>query len=143
LMLRVFKPALRRAEIENFVWHDLRHTFASRLVMKGVSLLEAKELLGHKTIQMTLRYAHLAPGRLLEAVQKLSDTRTDTEASRERKDRADAIESSRSSRSAKPPFSGSNPLAASTFPSRRQGPNAFAHSAALTGGSNSGSFGGT
>jgi integrase len=47
---------------------DLRHTFASRLVMNGVPLRVVQELMGHKTIQMTCRYAHLAPSVELEAV---------------------------------------------------------------------------
>jgi len=55
-------------------WHDLRHTFAS--VMKGVDIRTVQELMGHKTIQMTLRYAHLAPVHQLEAVQRLCDSRT-------------------------------------------------------------------
>ena len=46
----VFVPALARAGIENLHWHDLRHTFASRLVMKGVDLRTVQELMGHKTI---------------------------------------------------------------------------------------------
>ena len=75
---RVFKPALSRAKIENLHWHDLRHTFASRLAMSGASLQTIKELLGHKSIAMTLRYAHLTPGHLREAVERLGSTGTDT-----------------------------------------------------------------
>jgi integrase len=56
-----FHRALRGAGIGSFVWHDLRHTFASSLVMAGVNLTCAEELMGHKTIAMTLRYAHLGP----------------------------------------------------------------------------------
>jgi len=71
-MTRVFVPALTDAKIENFQWHDLRHTFASRLVMKGVDLRTVQELMGHKTITMTLRYSHLSPANQLEAVQRLT-----------------------------------------------------------------------
>ena len=66
-----FKKALKRAGIENFRFHDLRHTFASRLAMRGVPLRTIQELLGHKTMTMTLRYAHLSPGHLREAVEGL------------------------------------------------------------------------
>ena len=68
-----FKKACRAAEIEDFRFHDLRHTFASHLVMAGVDLVTVKELLGHKTINMTNRYTHLAQEHKAQAVAKLSE----------------------------------------------------------------------
>jgi site-specific recombinase XerD len=55
----VFERAVRRADIQDLTFHDLRHPFASRLVMK-VDLPAVKELMGHKDIKMTLRYTHLS-----------------------------------------------------------------------------------
>jgi integrase len=69
-----FEQTLSDAGIGNFRWHDLRHTFASRLVMAGVDIRTVQELMGHKTIQVTLRYSHLAPQHQLDAVQRLCDT---------------------------------------------------------------------
>jgi integrase len=69
-----FNSAVKRARITDFTFHDLRHTFASRLVMRGVDLTTVKELMGHKHINMTLRYAHLAPGHKRSAISVLDQT---------------------------------------------------------------------
>jgi len=55
-----WETALKQAGIENFHWHDLRHTTASYLAMNGASLAEIAEILGHKTLQMVKRYSHLS-----------------------------------------------------------------------------------
>jgi integrase len=73
-----FEAAVKKAGIPRFTWHCLRHTFASRLVMAGVDLRTVQELMGHKTIQMTCRYAHLGPQHRLAAVQRLCDTESDS-----------------------------------------------------------------
>lgn len=62
---------VERAKLADFKFHDLRHHFASRLVMASVDLNTVRELLGHHSIQMTLRYSHLAPAKLADAVAKL------------------------------------------------------------------------
>lgn len=55
-----------RRFVPNFRWHDLRHTAASYLVMSGVDLISVARILGHRQLQMTLRYSHLAPGKVVE-----------------------------------------------------------------------------
>jgi integrase len=62
---------LKAGAVKGFRFHDLRHTFASKLVMAGVDLNTVRELLGHKSIAMTLRYAHLAPEHKAAAVETL------------------------------------------------------------------------
>lgn len=78
---RTFERAVKATGLNNgitdrrqkVVFHSLRHTYASRLVDKGVSIYEVKELLGHKDIKMTMRYSHLDKERLRKSVQVLDD----------------------------------------------------------------------
>lgn len=67
-----FERTCQRAGLTDLHFHDLRHTFASHLVMNGIDLTTVKELLGHKSIQMTLRYAHLSQPHKKKAVETLS-----------------------------------------------------------------------
>ena len=83
---RIYLPALEKAGIEGVVWHTLRHTCASRLVMAGVDIRTVQEIMGHKTLAMTMRYSHLSGDHLSQAVNRISsgkisertDTKTDT-----------------------------------------------------------------
>jgi integrase len=67
-----FGNALRKAEISDFHWHDLRHTFATRLLMAGVPMQQVQKLLGHRSITMTQRYAHIVDGFASDALAKLA-----------------------------------------------------------------------
>ncbi len=68
---RPLKQILLKAGLRHISWHVLRHTFASHLVMRGAPLPTVQELLGHSTIQMTMRYSHLSPEAKREAVELL------------------------------------------------------------------------
>lgn len=68
---RSFHSACRKAGIKDFHFHDLRHCFASHLVMAGIDITTVKTLLGHKTLTMTLRYSHLAPSHTRNALSVL------------------------------------------------------------------------
>ena len=67
-----FEKALDRAEVKNFRWHDLRHSCASYLAMNGASLAEIAEVLGHKTLQMVKRYAHLSHAHTSKVVESMN-----------------------------------------------------------------------
>jgi integrase len=71
---RSFGTALKRSKIKDFHFHDLRHTFASQLIMAGVDITTVSRLLGHKSLKMTLRYSHLAPAHMKNAVNVLDNT---------------------------------------------------------------------
>ncbi len=68
---RSFATACRKAGIEDFRIHDLRHTCAAWLVSDGVPLPEVRDLLGHSTVKVTERYAHLSPDNVRSAVERL------------------------------------------------------------------------
>ncbi len=73
-----FNSACREAEIEDFHFHDLRHTAATRMGEAGVHPVAIRELLGHATLQMTARYAHATPVMLREAADALSTGKDET-----------------------------------------------------------------
>jgi site-specific recombinase XerD len=70
-----WSAALAEAKIENFRWHDLRHTFASRLVEAGANMKVVQEACGHASITMTARYAHVSNKMLHDAMAMLNRDR--------------------------------------------------------------------
>ncbi len=72
-MIKVFERARKDAKLEDFRFHDLRHTFATRLRAAGVHQMDIMTLLGHRTLKVTLGYAHAVPERLRSAVDSLSN----------------------------------------------------------------------
>ena len=64
---------MEAAQLDDFRFHDLRHTFAAWAVQRGATLLELKEILGHHSLAMVTRYAHLAPEHLRTAVSRLDN----------------------------------------------------------------------
>lgn len=71
-----FSLALKKAGIEDFHFHDLRHSFGSHLVMQGVDLKTVQQVMGHKDIKMTMRYSHLSPEYVQEAMERLDNVWT-------------------------------------------------------------------
>jgi len=72
-----FNGAVTRAKIQNFRFHDLRHTFCSWLALRGVPLAAIQKLAGHASIKITLRYAHLSPRYLADEVKALDKYHTE------------------------------------------------------------------
>ena len=70
---KYFDTVLKRCGIINFRFHDLRHTFCSQLVMAGIDIKTVQELVGHKSITMTLRYSHLSPDHKKRALDILGN----------------------------------------------------------------------
>lgn len=68
-----FNEALKKSEILDFCWHDLRHTAASYLAMNGATLREIAEILGHKSLDMVMRYSHLTKEHTAEVIEKMNE----------------------------------------------------------------------
>ena len=76
---KAFPEAVRAARIQDFRFHDLRHTFAPRLAMEGVDLLTIKDLGGWKTLSMVQRYSHLSPSHRNNAIERLATRKVERE----------------------------------------------------------------
>jgi integrase len=80
---KFWEPVVTKAKITDFHWHDLRHTFASRLVMAGVDIFTVSKLLRHDEVGSTERYAHLSTPHLAAASERLVETPSVTESVQE------------------------------------------------------------
>jgi len=67
-----FDQACTRAKLDDFRFHDLRHTYASHFMMRGGNVAELRDILGHADIKMTMRYAHLSPAHLRTTVNRMA-----------------------------------------------------------------------
>ena len=76
---KIFPAAVADAEIDDFRFHDLRHTFASRLAMENVDLLTIRDLGGWKTLSMVQRYSHLSPGHRQSAIERLATRKVEAD----------------------------------------------------------------
>jgi len=72
ILTKPWYAALKAAEIEDFRWHDLRHSFASELAMSGATLAEIAEAMGHKTLAMVKRYSHLTENHISKVVERMT-----------------------------------------------------------------------
>ena len=84
-MTHALKGACKRAALRPMGWHSMRHTFASHLAMRNVPIRVIQELMGHATIQMTMRYAHLSPCVTKSAVESLDTPRPQVAAKRQQR----------------------------------------------------------
>ena len=71
ILKRPLWAACKRAGLEPFGWHVLRHTFGTNLAKAGVGIAEIRDLMGHTSVEMTMRYVHAIESRKQEAVEKL------------------------------------------------------------------------
>ncbi len=69
---KAFRNAVKKSKLEDFHFHDLRHTAASYLAMSGKSITEIAEILGHKTLQMVKRYSHLTKGHTKNVLEDMN-----------------------------------------------------------------------
>jgi integrase len=91
-----WEAALEAGQLGDFHFHDLRHTFASWAVQRGVTLPELKDLLGHTTLAMVMRYAHLAPEQLRSAVSRLDDVLVPARSGKNRAEQTETLIASKS-----------------------------------------------